>query len=118
MNYNLPMYQVLLIILVIIIIYYLKSLIFTKRPSLKERKYAKKRKAFKGDNYKFTFTNINILCRYSIDINSYNGRPFVHHLKLYCNNHNPLLEIYGGKCNVYGCSSNKIEISSLMLKEI
>lgn len=111
MNYSIPVYIVLIIIFGILIAYYIISLIFNKRPSSQDREYAKKINAFIGNNYKFTFTNLNVLCRYSIGVSSYTGRPFVHHLKLYCNNHNPPLEIFAGKCNVSGCSNSNINIS-------
>lgn len=102
-NFNIPFYYVILGIIAIVMFIWLFSKLFGNKVKSKEEYFSR-------DDYRFTFTNVNILCRYGVFINYYTGKPDISHLKIYCNHHSPALELENGRCVFYDCDNHKNKI--------
>lgn len=102
-NLNIPLYYVLLFLLVVVLVIWLLS-------KLKIFKVKSKEEHFRGDNYRYKFTNINVLCRYGVYVSDYTGKPFITNLKVYCDLHTPAFELDYGCCQLNNCENNRLSL--------
>lgn len=110
-NLNIPLYYVILFFFILgLIIWVLSKLTITKVKTKKEH--------FIGDDYRYTFDDVNILCRYSVGVSNYTGKPFIFNLKVYCNKHTPALELINGYCPVRDCSNDNVFIELFRVEKI
>ncbi|RXR35325.1 hypothetical protein EQG68_00065 [Flavobacterium piscinae] len=110
-NLNVPLYYIILFILILgLFIWVLSKLNITKVKTKKDH--------FIGDDYRYTFGDVNILCRYSVGVSNYTGKPFIFNLKVYCNKHTPALELNEGYCSVRDCSNDKVYIDLFKVEKI
>ncbi|MEW5675519.1 hypothetical protein ABGT15_04335 [Flavobacterium enshiense] len=115
-TFQFPTYVIILIILGFILITSVVSYLRSNSVSSEVKYLKRKIKAFTSDDYRFTYNDIGLLCRYSVSYNNYTGKPFIHNLKLYCNKHTPPMEMFDGDCNVNRCDNRNADINEFSVQ--